>query len=129
MARRARRRPPQRGEAGARRAVVIGGGYIGLEAAAVLRKLGCEVVLTPGRPPSDAPHASDPELIAKIRELTGGTGVDVAMDMAGFNSALNNALKMTRRGGHVVMFGVQNGDAVIEDYHRVILNGCHPSAI
>ncbi len=30
---------------GARRAVVIGGGYIGLEAAAVLRKLGVEVVL------------------------------------------------------------------------------------
>ncbi len=30
---------------GARRAVVIGGGYIGLEAAAVLRKLGSEVVL------------------------------------------------------------------------------------
>jgi 3-phenylpropionate/trans-cinnamate dioxygenase ferredoxin reductase component len=30
---------------GAKRAVVIGGGYIGLEAAAVLRKLGCEVVL------------------------------------------------------------------------------------
>jgi NADPH-dependent 2,4-dienoyl-CoA reductase/sulfur reductase-like enzyme len=32
-------------EGGARRAVVIGGGYIGLEAAAVLRKLGCEVTL------------------------------------------------------------------------------------
>ena len=31
--------------AGARRAVVIGGGYIGLEAAAVLRKLGCDVVI------------------------------------------------------------------------------------
>ena len=31
--------------AGARRAVVVGGGYIGLEVAAVLRKLGCEVVL------------------------------------------------------------------------------------
>ena len=31
--------------AGARQAVVIGGGYIGLEAAAVLRKLGCEVTL------------------------------------------------------------------------------------
>ncbi|RIV83473.1 NAD(P)/FAD-dependent oxidoreductase [Aurantiacibacter xanthus] len=30
---------------GRRRIVVIGGGYIGLEAAAVLRKLGCEVVL------------------------------------------------------------------------------------
>ena len=32
-------------DAGARRAVVVGGGYIGLEAAAVLRKLGCEVTL------------------------------------------------------------------------------------
>jgi 3-phenylpropionate/trans-cinnamate dioxygenase ferredoxin reductase subunit len=32
-------------EAGARQAVVIGGGYIGLEAAAVLRKLGCDVTL------------------------------------------------------------------------------------
>jgi NADPH-dependent 2,4-dienoyl-CoA reductase/sulfur reductase-like enzyme len=30
---------------GPKRAVVIGGGYIGLEAAAVLRKLGCEVTL------------------------------------------------------------------------------------
>jgi NADPH-dependent 2,4-dienoyl-CoA reductase/sulfur reductase-like enzyme len=32
-------------QAGARRAVVIGGGYIGLEAAAVLRKLDCAVTL------------------------------------------------------------------------------------
>ena len=32
-------------EGGAQRAVVIGGGYIGLEAAAVLRKLGCAVTL------------------------------------------------------------------------------------
>jgi 3-phenylpropionate/trans-cinnamate dioxygenase ferredoxin reductase subunit len=32
-------------EAGAKSAAVIGGGYIGLEAAAVLRKLGCEVTV------------------------------------------------------------------------------------
>lgn len=97
--------------------------------AAMARKLGCEVVLTPGRPPSDAPHASDPELIAKIRELTGGTGVDVAMDMAGFNSAVNNAIKMTRRGGHVVLFGLRNGDAVIEDFHRIVMNGLKLHAV
>lgn len=37
-------------EQGARRFVVIGGGYIGLEAAAVLRKLGCEVTLLEALP-------------------------------------------------------------------------------
>lgn len=37
-------------DAGARRAVVIGGGYIGLEAAAVLTKLGCSVVLLEALP-------------------------------------------------------------------------------
>lgn len=91
--------------------------------AEMARQLGCEVVLTPARPPADAPHASDPDLVRQILELTDGVGVDVAMEMAGFNSALNNAVKVTRRGGHVVLFGVKNGDAVVEDFHRIIMNG------
>ncbi|MXP29407.1 NAD(P)-binding protein [Porphyrobacter algicida] len=37
-------------DGGARRAVVVGGGYIGLEAAAVLRKLGCTVTLLEMQP-------------------------------------------------------------------------------
>ena len=37
-------------DAGARRAVVIGGGYIGLEAAAVLTRLGCQVTLLEAMP-------------------------------------------------------------------------------
>ena len=37
-------------EAGARRVVVVGGGYIGLEAAAVLRQLGCSVILLEVQP-------------------------------------------------------------------------------
>jgi 3-phenylpropionate/trans-cinnamate dioxygenase ferredoxin reductase subunit len=37
-------------DAGAKKAVVIGGGYIGLEAAAVLTKLGCSVVLLEALP-------------------------------------------------------------------------------
>ncbi len=37
-------------DAGATRAVIIGGGYIGLEAAAVLRKLGCDVTLVEAMP-------------------------------------------------------------------------------
>ena len=86
-------------------------------------ELGCEVVLKPNRPPVDKPHSADPELVEKMIELTQGLGVDVAFEMVGHNSALNNAIKMTRRGGHVIMFGVRNGDVIIEDYHRVVMNG------
>ena len=93
--------------------------------AQMARDLGCDVVFTPERPPADRPWASDPKLVAAVRDATDGVGVDVVLEMAGFNSALNNALKMARRGGHVVMFGVRNGPAQIEEYHRVVMNGLH----
>ncbi|WP_295528965.1 NAD(P)/FAD-dependent oxidoreductase [Novosphingobium sp. Chol11] len=47
-------------DAGARRAVVIGGGYIGLEATAVLIKLGCEVTLLEALPRVLARVAGEP---------------------------------------------------------------------
>ena len=87
------------------------------------RQLGCDVVLTPGATDPARPYASDPSLREQVRALTGGVGVDVAMEMAGFNSSLNNAIKITRRGGHVVLFGVKNGDGSIEDLHRVVMDG------
>ena len=87
------------------------------------KRLGCDVVLAPNAPPADAVHRSDPELQQSVLELTDGIGVDVSMEMAGFNSSLNNAVKLTRRGGDVVLFGVKNGDAVIEDAHRVVMDG------
>lgn len=103
------------------------GRIIGIEPnekhAAMARKLGCDAVLTPGYPPKDTPWASDPELHEQVLELTDGVGVDVALEMAGFNSSLNNALRITRRGGDVVAFGVQNGNATIENVHRVVMNG------
>ncbi len=93
--------------------------------AEMAKQLGCDAVLIPNLPSEDAPHESDPELIQKIHDLTHGLGVDVAFEMVGHNSALNNAIKSVRRGGHVVMFGVRNGNNIIEDYHRVVMNGLH----
>jgi threonine 3-dehydrogenase len=86
------------------------------------KELGCDMVFTPSPPLKDKPHAADPKLVADIIEATEG-GVDVAFEMVGHNSALNNAIKMVRRGGHVIMFGVRNGDVILEDYHRVVMNG------
>ncbi len=91
--------------------------------AELARRLGADAVLTPAMPPKDAPHKSDPALREAILDLTDGVGADVSLEMAGFNSAMNNAIKITRRGGSVVLFGVKNGDAVIEDVHRVVMNG------
>jgi threonine 3-dehydrogenase len=93
--------------------------------AELARRLGCDAVLTPNPAPPDRPHAADPSLRQAIRELTDGVGADVAMEMAGFNSSLNNAIKAVRRGGHVVLFGVKNGDCVVEDMHRVVMDGLH----
>lgn len=91
--------------------------------AEMARKLGCDAVLTPNPPPPGQSHASDPALRQAIRDLTEGVGVDVALEMAGFTSSMNNAIKAVRRGGHVVLFGVKNGDAVVEDVHRIVMDG------
>ncbi len=87
------------------------------------RKLGCDAIITPGRPPQDKPWMADPAVREQVLALTDGIGVDVALEMAGLNSSMNNAIQMTRRGGHVVLFGIRNGDAVLQDAHRVVMNG------
>jgi len=43
---------------------------------------------------------------ARIRELTGGEGVDVAFEVVGSESALRTCLAATRRGGRVVLVGL-----------------------
>ncbi|WP_437925854.1 zinc-binding dehydrogenase [Sorangium sp. So ce291] len=93
------------------------------ENAEMARRLGADVVLRPSTGRSERPHASDPELTERLRALTDGVGVDVALEMSGFNSSVNNAIRATRRGGDVILFGLKSGDAVIEDFDRVIVNG------
>ncbi len=67
--------------------------------------------------------SSNPAIVTKIKELTRGIGADVAMEMSGYNSSLNNAIHSTRRGGDVVLFGLKSGEAVIENFDRMIVNG------
>jgi len=67
--------------------------------------------------------AADKDIVKQVREMTGGIGVDVAMEMAGFNSSVNNAIQSTRRGGDVVLFGLKQGNFHIQQYERMIVNG------
>jgi threonine 3-dehydrogenase len=72
---------------------------------------------------------SDPEVIDRIMELTYGKGVDVALEMAGPFSSVNNAIDVTRRGGHVVFFGIKDGDLTIPHFPRVIVRGLTMHAV
>jgi threonine 3-dehydrogenase len=86
-------------------------------------QLGCDEVIAPGPLDPENPWRSDPSVVARIHELTRGQGVDVAMEMAGLNASVNNALKVVRPGGQVVLFGIRAGNMVLEDSDQVVLNG------
>ena len=127
-----------------KRVAIVGCGTIGLFAVAIARamgaihiigvepaennadmarRLGADVVLRPQKASPERPHASDPELRDQIRKLTDGVGVDVALEMSGVNSSVNNAIHFVRRGGDVILFGLKSGDAVIENFDRLIVDG------
>lgn len=126
-----------------KRVAVVGCGTIGLFAIAIARalgasfivgvepmhkhaemakRLGADVVLSPRLQGPDE-FAHDPELTAEIRRLTDGVGVDVALEMSGQNSSVNNAIASVRRGGDVILFGLKSGHAVIESFERMIVDG------
>lgn len=85
------------------------------------KKLGIDYVI-PLVSKSDSPK-HDKEVIDEIMKITGGLGVDVSFEMAGFNSSMNNAIFAVRRGGDVILFGIKTGDFVLEDYNRLIVRG------
>lgn len=62
-------------------------------------------------------------VVDEIMQMTNGVGVDVSFEMAGFNSSINNCLYATRRGGDIILFGIKNGDSILEDYNRLIVRG------
>jgi threonine 3-dehydrogenase len=64
-----------------------------------------------------------PEVVKRVVHFSGIDGVDVAMEMAGHNSSVNNALQSVRRGGDVVLFGLKSGDFKIQDFQRTIVKG------
>jgi threonine 3-dehydrogenase len=65
---------------------------------------------------------SDSAVVEKVRRF-GGDGVDVAFEMAGYNSSVNNALQSVRMGGTVVLFGIKSGDFTVEDFPGLVGRG------
>ncbi len=126
------------------RVAVFGSGAIGLFSILLLRRFGAAKIIAVDVNPANLKMAkecgahetiqiekrqkahdweTDPEVVERIMELTYGKGVDVSMEMAGPPSSLNNCIDSTRRGGHVILFGIKDGDFTIPKFSRAIMRG------
>ena len=127
-----------------RRVAVFGCGTIGLFSLLVARAMGAtqlfgidpnprnlklaeavgvDTVLQVDREAARGTPGPDLELVNRIRRETQGEGVDVAMEMAGSNQALNTAIAATRAGGDVILFGLSSGDYTLTDFQKIIMHG------
>jgi threonine 3-dehydrogenase len=92
--------------------------------AALAKKLGADEVVTFKLGTDDRNGwKAVPEVVDAVVKFSGMDGVDVAMEMAGYNSSVNNAIQSVRRGGDVVLFGLKSGDFKIQDFQRTIVKG------
>jgi threonine 3-dehydrogenase len=67
--------------------------------------------------------ATDPDLVKKLVERTGGDGVDVLLEMSGSGSAINNGLAAVRNGGVAALLGIPSDDIEINLAERIIFKG------
>jgi len=96
-------------------ALVIGAGTIGILTLEALRSAGCKRVFVTDVDEQRLAMArqlgateiplSDAALQEKILRLTGGQGVDVALEAVGQNETVAAAIEATRKGGTVVLIG------------------------
>ncbi|KAL8702924.1 MAG: hypothetical protein Q9201_003904 [Fulgogasparrea decipioides] len=97
--------------------LVLGGGPIGLAVIQCLKARGAEKIIAsevaPGRQEFakrfGADYVLDPtkdDIVARVRELCGGVGADIAFDAAGVQAGLDQALKAIRAQGTLVNIAV-----------------------
>ncbi len=87
------------------------------------KMLGADLVLPLHKEDKNKPWENDKAPTQAILEYTRGAGVDVALEMAGYNSSVNNAIQSVRRGGDVILFGIKSGDFTIGQFDRMIVRG------
>jgi len=97
-------------------ALVVGAGMIGLLSLQALRAVGCSRVLVADLDPSrlklaeqlgaaEVLNAGDPDLMQQILQVSGGGGVDIAIEAVGRNETVGTAIGSVRKGGQVILVG------------------------
>ncbi len=77
------------------------------------KKMGADEVLDP----------ADGDIPGKIRDATGGTGVDVLLEMSGNPAAIRQGFQALRAGGRASLLGIPTSDAALDLVNDVIFKG------
>ena len=104
---------------------VVGDGAVGLCGVIAARRLGAEQITILGRHPdrialarefgaTDVVSERGEEGVERVRELTGGLGVQSALECVGLEDATLTALRLVRPGGAVGRVGVPQEDLIPE---------------
>lgn len=104
-------------------AAVIGDGAVGLCGVIAAHRLGAERIFILGRHPDRTALAKDfgatdvvsergEEGVARVRDLTGGSGVHSVLECVGTEQAMRTAIGIVRAGGAVGRVGVPHYDAI-----------------
>lgn len=112
---------------------VIGPGPIGLLVVQVVRQLGAERIFLVGTRKSKldlgmrfgadlAVNVNEADPVAVVLEATGGLGVEYVFECSGAPSAVDHAVRITRRAGTIVLVGFFE-ERVSVDLDRVVKNG------
>jgi threonine dehydrogenase-like Zn-dependent dehydrogenase len=99
---------------------VVGDGAVGLCAVLAAKRLGAERIIAMSRHhdrqelartfgATDVVAERGDEAIEKVKEMTGGIGVDAALECVGTGQAMNTALGIARPGSTVGYVGVPHG--------------------
>lgn len=122
------------GEVAGQTVAVVGCGPIGLMAIQVARACGATVVLgieikaeriaLARRAGADAVfNPKDTDVVAAVREATGGTGADVVLEMSGHPAAIRQAFVMLRGGGRISLLGLPTEPVKLDLVPDVIFKG------
>ena len=113
--------------------LVIGAGGVGLNVVLALQVAGAnqiivadlldhklELALDFGA--TETINAKNQDVVARVKELTGGNGVDYAFEVIGNTTALKNCFNSVRRGGTAVAVGVapSNAEVSISQFDLVL---------
>jgi threonine dehydrogenase-like Zn-dependent dehydrogenase len=96
--------------------LITGLGPVGLAAGALCRKMGADLIIGIDRIPErlglaaklrffDHVLAAAPDNVSRVRDLTGGRGVERALDCSASDEARATAIRATRKWGRIALLG------------------------